>query len=167
MNAILFGFKGSGKTHFGQLLSQKLGKKWIDTDQEIEKRMGTGTIRQIYASLGEEKFRAIEKEVIQSLIGVTDTVISLGGGVVLDLENREILKKIGQLIYLEASFELLQKRIDPGYAPIDQVRKMYHDRYPIYQTIPARRINVELMDEAGVLAELESILYLEEPPDGL
>lgn len=171
MNAILFGFKGAGKTHFGRILAKETGKQFIDTDEEIIKLFGLGTIRNIREALGEEHFRALETQVISSLSSVTNAVISLGGGAVLNPENVEVLKKMGQLIYLEASFTTLEKRIAttgiPSFAMTTSLKAIYQRRLPIYRSIPARRIDTELLDEPGVLAELKTILYLEDPTDGL
>lgn len=171
MNAILFGFKGAGKTHFGRLLAKETGKNFIDTDEEIIKIFGIGTIREIQQAMGDENFRSLESQVILSLTGVQNTIISLGGGAVLSSENVEILKKIGQMIYLDASFTTLEKRIvptgTPSFALTTTLRSVYLDRLPIYQAIPARRIDTDLLDEPGVLAELKTILYLEDKTDGL
>ncbi len=168
---IQFGFKNAGKTHFGRLLAKELGKQFIDTDEEIVKVFGIGTIRQIYEVLGEDDFRGLESQVIYSLSEVRDSVISVGGGSVLREVNVEFLKRLGQLIYLNASFQTIEKRVlaqgKPAFNAIESLQKIYHDRIPLYESIPARKINTDDFDEAGVLAELKTILLLEDPTDGL
>ena len=121
-NLILFGYKASGKTHFGKLLSKELGTLFIDTDQLIEefyeKECGQKSdCRQISIKVGEEGFRELEKRVIQSLGQMIKAVISLGGGAILDLENRFRLEKLGKLIYLETDKEIIRKRIFSGGTP--------------------------------------------------
>ena len=175
MNLILFGFKGCGKTHFGKLLSIEMHRPFIDTDDIIcQLYGGKHRVRDIHSKLGEQKFRALEKEALQKLVGITDSIIALGGGAVLDPENVEFLQKIGALVYLHASPELLRKRLLAGELPsfLDKndpegsFLRMIHERAPVYSSIPARRIDLENLDEAGVLAALRAILCLEDPPNG-
>jgi shikimate kinase len=179
MNLILFGFKGCGKTHFGRLLAQTMRRPFIDTDdliselfaQQKGKRLSP---KEIYKQMGKDGFRALEREAILRLEGVQDSIISLGGGAVLDPDNVAFLQKLGELVYLEAGPETLRKRVMseelPAFLdakdPLGSFVEMVHERKPIYESIPARRINTENLDEAGVLAALRSILILEEPPNG-
>lgn len=179
MNFILFGFKGCGKTHFGKLLAQALRRPFIDTDELVSELHARDTGKRlrahdIYKKIGEAGFRALEREAILSLENVQDSIIALGGGAVLDPENVEFLQKIGALIYLEAQAETLKTRVMreeiPAFCeekdPIASFLQMIHERKPLYESIPARRIHTDLLDEAGVLAALRSILLLEEPPNG-
>ena len=101
-------------------------------------------------------------------------MIAVGGGTVLDPENVEILQKVGALVYLQTSPEKLKQRIfkdelpaflDPK-DPEGSFWQMIQDRAPIYRSIPARCVDTDALDEAGVVAALNSILLLEEPPNG-
>jgi len=179
MNLILFGFKGSGKTHFGKLLAQKMHRRFIDTDDWIvelyAKKTGQHTlVREIYIQLGPAAFRVLEKEVVKSLKSVKDAVIALGGGSVLDPENVELLQKIGCLVYLSTSAETLKKRVfkhqTPAFLDRDNPQatflEMIQERQPVYESIPAAKIDCDALDEAGVLAALQSLLVLQDPPNG-
>ncbi len=179
MNLILFGFKGSGKTHFGKLLALKMHRPFIDTDDLITELYTKETghrrkIKEIYAKLGPEGFRAFEKKAIQFLKNVGDSIIALGGGTILDPENVEFLQKIGALVFLKAASEKLKKRIFKEELPLFWDKKnpeesfweMIQEREPIYRSIPARCVDTDALDEAGVIAALSSILLLEEPPNG-
>jgi shikimate kinase len=180
MNLILFGFKGCGKTHFGKLLAQKMHRRFIDTDDWIvelfAKKTGQHTSnREIYIQLGPAGFRSLEKEVVKSLGSVKNAVIALGGGAVLDPENVELLQKIGCLVYLSTSAETLKKRIlklHPKPAILDSDNpeasflEMFQERRPVYEAIPASKIDCDALDEAGVLAALQSLLVLQDPPNG-
>jgi shikimate kinase len=178
MNVILFGFKGCGKTHFGRLLASRINKPFIDTDDLImDLYAETGhrlPVREIYQILGEKKFRLLETDAIHRLADMTESVIALGGGAALNSEHVAFLQKLGQMVYLEASFETIQKRIlkqgVPPFVeannPIESLRKIYHERKPVYESIFACRINTDLFDEEGVIAALISIIYREEPPNG-
>ncbi len=172
MNLILFGFKGSGKTHFGKLLAKELGRRFIDTDDLLIELDGKKrTAKEIYAELGEKGFRELEKRTVHSLKGVENAVIALGGGAVLDPESVDFLLKLGEMIYLDAPPDTLKKRIFRDELPAfmngtDDFLRIYQERRPIYESIPARRIRTGELDEAGVLAALRSILLLEDLPNG-
>ena len=179
MNLILFGFKASGKTHFGKLLSSKMHRPFIDTDDLVlelyEKDSGKKlSARQIYKKLGKEGFRNLETRALSLLKEVKNSIISLGGGAVLKPENIRILQSVGALVFLQASPEKLKERIFkeelPSFLdstdPESSFYEMVQERGPIYQSIPARTIDTDILDEAGVIAALSSILLLEEPPNG-
>ena len=149
---ILFGFKGCGKSHFGKLLAAKLHLPFIDTDELLG-----GSPSHLYRTLGETRFRMLEKEALLTL--QSGCVIALGGGTVLDPSNVELLLKIGKLIYLEASFETIARRIKitPAFAEGTSLHTLYQARKPIYESIPAVRIQVNPLDPESVLAQMMEI----------
>ena len=153
MNIILFGFKGSGKTHLGKLLSIAMNRPFIDTDDLIVKLNNGRSVREIYQTLGEENFRILEKEIIRQL-QPQNAVIALGGGAVLDPETATYLQTIGQMVYLKASFKTIQKRLLslPSFVDsIESLHQIYQQRLPIYESIPALCIDVDLLGEADIL----------------
>jgi shikimate kinase len=179
MNLLLFGFKAAGKTHFGKLLALHMHRPFVDTDDVLLELYAKETskkrnMKEIYQELGAAAFREWEKRALQTLQGIENGIIALGGGAVLDPENVEMLQKIGALVYLKAGAETLRKRIFkeelPAFFdkndPEGSFLQMIHEREPIYRSIPARAVDTEALDEAGVLAALRSILLLEEPPNG-
>jgi shikimate kinase len=167
MNLILFGFKGAGKTHFGKLLAQQIHRPFIDTD-DLVSALYAKPVRKLYQELGETLFRALETQAILSLQSISNSIIALGGGAVLDADNLALLQKIGQLVYLDASFETIRSRVqeEPAFITTNTLQSIYAERKPLYDSIPARRISVDQLDEAGVLAALRSIAYLEDLPNG-
>lgn len=90
-NIVLIGVPGAGKTTVGTILAKKLGRVFIDTDQEIEKISGK-TIAEIFIQDGEPSFRATEKKVIEDSIAKGNAVISLGGGALMNSDTRELVK---------------------------------------------------------------------------
>jgi len=108
-NIILIGPMGSGKTTIGRQLASMLKKRFIDVDQEIEKRTGV-SIPTIFDIEGEEGFRNREVSVIEELTGESNVVLATGGGAVLRPENRERLALHGTVVYLQASPETLFER---------------------------------------------------------
>lgn len=166
-NLILFGYKSSGKTYFGNLLAQELGKVFIDTDLLIEKLFEKKfheelNCRQISIKIGEKGFRILEEEIIDSLEQVTKAIISVGGGAVLNPENCLRLEKNGKLVYLEVDKEIIKQRIfssgipsflDPRN-PEQSFEKMYEERKPIYSKVSKYKVNVQKKTDRQVLDEL-------------
>lgn len=142
MNIILTGLRGSGKSKIGKLLGKKLSFKFIDLDKKIEKSEKS-TIKEIYEQYGWEYFRKKEKETVKKLVNLNNTVISLGGGTIVDPENQKILKELGTIVYLERSPEDCYKYLQhakterpPLTETADQLkelRKIYEERKDIYK----------------------------------
>ena len=82
-NIILVGMMGAGKTTVGKLLAKQLGKTFIDSDEEIQRRTGV-TIPHIFDVEGEAGFRVRESGVIQELLKQDDIVLATGGGAILN-----------------------------------------------------------------------------------
>lgn len=110
-NIILIGFMGSGKTTVGQLLAKNLGYHFLDTDEYIEQTTGK-TISTIFATYGEEYFRSLETKIVEELAAsVSNTVVSTGGGLPLREKNANILKEMGQVIFLQISKAVVLNRL--------------------------------------------------------
>ena len=111
-NIILEGFMGSGKTTVSEILSEKLELDLMDTDAAIETTEGR-SISSIFESEGEEAFRGMETELLQTVVKDhwRDMVISLGGGLPLREENRRLLKEAGKVVYLRAMAETVYERV--------------------------------------------------------
>jgi 3-phosphoshikimate 1-carboxyvinyltransferase len=109
-NIYLTGMRGSGKSSVGKIIANKINHKFIDTDEEIEKQEKT-SIPEIVKKKNWFYFRKKEKYVVRSLARQNKTVIGTGGGVILDKENVNVLKKNGKIVFLNCSLETLEKRL--------------------------------------------------------
>lgn len=109
-NLILIGFMGSGKSTVGKILAEKLEMKFLDTDLEIEKEQGR-SVQDIFSEKGEEYFRKLENEMSKKLSTENNTIISTGGGIILNKENIEYLKKDGVVFFLDVAKKTLYKRL--------------------------------------------------------
>ena len=108
-NIVLVGLMGAGKSTVGRELASILGYSFIDTDDELETRMGV-SIPVIFDVEGEEGFRKREAKVIADMPDQHNSVISTGGGAILLAENRRCLKESGNVVYLSASASILYER---------------------------------------------------------
>jgi len=109
-NIILIGMMGVGKTTLANQLSQARKMQFVDMDSCIEKNEGR-TISLIFQENGETYFRDLEKKYLYDFKGRA-CVISTGGGVVIQADNRRRLKELGTVIYLKASPDTLFKRLE-------------------------------------------------------
>ena len=110
-NIILIGFMGAGKTTLGRRLAKQLGVAFVDTDARIEQEQGR-RISDIFAREGEAFFRGLETELLGRLLGQEKMrVISVGGGLPVQEQNHELLRKLGKTVYLKAEKETLLGRL--------------------------------------------------------
>ena len=106
----LCGFSGSGKTETGEVLARKIGYSFTDTDKTVEEVLNK-PIPEIFAKLGEAKFRFAESDVIRLAVANQPRVISLGGGAIRDKHSLDYIKDQGRLVYLKASPETVYERL--------------------------------------------------------
>lgn len=162
-NLILTGFMGSGKTSIGLKLSYRLRMAVEDTDKLIERREGC-SISEIFAQRGEEYFRQQETALLTELLEQKySRIYSVGGGTPVRAENRELLKKLGTVIYLRIRPETVYERLKGDTTrpllqcedPLGRVRELMESRREAYETGADIIVDV---DELSVEEILERIL---------
>ena len=164
-NVYLIGPMGSGKTAVGKRLAALLGKEFVDSDAEIERRCGVD-IRYIFEKEGEARFRERERDVIAALTALDGVVVATGGGAVLDPQNRERLSGSGTVIYLEATIDAQLKRTKPSRNrpllmngdPRATLEKLMSIRRPLYESIADIRIETTGRQVAAVAADVRAAL---------
>ena len=130
-NIILIGMPGCGKSTVGQLLAQKLGKTFVDADQQLIETFGQD-IPSIFAAEGELGFRLKETATLQALGKRAGLVIATGGGCVTRSENYPLLYQNGALFWLKRDLDVLPS----AGRPLSQTTKMsdmYRIRKPLYE----------------------------------
>ena len=110
---ILIGYMGAGKTTVGKALSKELGIPFYDLDWYIESRRRK-TVPQIFAEVGEEGFRQIERNMLHEVAEFEDVIISCGGGTPCFFDNMDYMNRQGQVVYLRCEPEVLQKHLMMG-----------------------------------------------------
>ncbi len=161
-HVILIGFMGSGKSTVGFRLSYKLKKCLIDTDKLIEEREKM-SISEMFAAKGESYFRQKETECLNSLFHeLGSRVISLGGGTPMREENREIIKQLGKVIYLQASPDTIYQRVKHDTSrpllqcenPKGRIEALLAERNPIYEGVADIIIHVDGKEMKDVVQEI-------------
>lgn len=163
MNIILLGYRGSGKTTIGKLLAEQLWKDFVDVDQLVMRRMGNRSIKEIWATDGEPKFREVEVQVTIELCQRTELVIALGGGTVMQEHARHAIQHAPDCkrIYLYCETPELVKRLSADSATPDQrpsltLAHSLHDeitsvlalRDPIYRSVADQVFDVTHLSPA-------------------
>lgn len=166
MNIVLVGYRGSGKSTVGQIVAQRLGWRFTDTDQVIMDETHK-TISEIFAQSGEPGFRRVERKVLESLRKARNRVISVGGGAVTDPDSCLILKRIGRIVWLRAPAAVLWSRIsqDPHTARarpnltegggLAEVERILGEREPLYQAVASQIIDTMTMNPDEVAGTIE------------
>ena len=154
-NIVLIGFMGSGKITFWKWISGKHGDTFYDTDEYIEKLEKT-TINDIFATKGEEAFRDMETAVIKEFAAsLKESVVSVGGGLPVRKINRDILRRIGTVVYLKASEDELCARLSKDNTrPLlkggnlkEKIHTLMQQREDIY------------MDAADIVVDTENVSF--------
>lgn len=107
---ILIGFMGSGKTTLGRALAKELGFEFIDLDNYIELRR-CKTINAIFAEIGEEGFRTIERNLLHEVCEFENVIISSGGGTPCFFDNIDYMNRQGTTVHLQVPVERLFERL--------------------------------------------------------
>lgn len=111
MRIFLIGFMGSGKTHWGKQVAQRLCLPFYDLDEVITNEEQK-TIPDIFAGEGEEYFRSREKEILEKLVDEnTNMVLSCGGGTPCFFNNIDFMKKYGTVVWLNTQVDVLMQRL--------------------------------------------------------
>jgi shikimate kinase len=127
---------GAGKSTIGRRLAKKLGWKFIDLDEEIERREKR-PIAEIFRQDGEPHFRNLERLCLLDLSTSQKAVIALGGGAFINPENREVAEKTGLTVWLKVSFNNLVARVKmdgtrPKFVDRTQAEELFRAREPSY-----------------------------------
>ena len=137
---VLVGPMGVGKSTVGQLLAERLGVGYRDTDDDIVAEQGRA-IAEIFVDEGEQAFRAIEKQAVHRALAGHDGVLALGGGSILDADTRALLAGL-RVVYLSMDVEEAARRTGLNAArpllavnPRKQWRELMEARRHLYESI--------------------------------
>lgn len=108
-NIILIGMPAVGKSTVGVIVAKRLGYNFVDTDLVIQEKEGK-LLREIIAEIGPDGFLKVEDR-INAEIEAEKTVIAPGGSVVYCENAMKHYKEIGKIVYLQVSFETINKRL--------------------------------------------------------
>jgi shikimate kinase len=149
VDIVLIGPPGSGKSSVGKALSRKLSRPWIDTDTEVESRAGK-KISEIFLEDGEATFRALERDVVDEVMGSEAGIVSLGGGSVLNEASQKRITTAKEVVFLDVSISNAAPRVGfnkdrPLLAinPRQQWLQLMEKRRPIYESLATITVSTD------------------------
>jgi len=165
-NIFLIGMMGSWKSTIGRKLAKTLDIKFIDTDDEIEEIMGM-KISEIFMEFGEIRFREMESAFFIEAAKQSKRLFSTGGGIILNEDNRRILRENGTTIFLNAKPGTLANRIhNTTKRPlllnsnnlVKRFKKIWNDRSQYYEEVADHKIDTDDKNPDEVLKQIVKIL---------
>lgn len=153
MKIFLIGYRCTGKTTIGKILADRLKLEFFDTDLLIEKIKGF-TISRMVEKYGWGKFRQLEKQILFNTKNKEDAVIATGGGMIIDPENQDFIKKNGFCVWLDADLKTILLRLNtddktgssrPSLTHKDlitETQELISLRKPLYEQTANIRIDV-------------------------
>jgi shikimate kinase len=156
----LVGMPGSGKSTVGPELAGLLGVPFVELDAEIERGQGS-TVREIFEREGEARFRELEASALQEVATRDPSVVSCGGGVVLEPANRITLRATGEVVFLSVPLEVLHERVRPAAErPLirerEDLERLFLEREPLYREFAAH-----VVDASGSPGEVAEAIQRE------
>jgi len=137
---------GCGKSAVGRILARRLGRGFIDSDHEIERRAGKSVAR-LFSEKGEGVFRRFESQALLKISRRSGAVVALGGGALLNARNRKIISG-ARVVGLTCAEPELWKRLKPilktrpllaGGRPA--LKKLLRQRRPHYRAVAGLTIS--------------------------
>lgn len=142
-NIVFIGMPSSGKTTIGNIIADYMNFNFFDTDSEITKKTGK-SVQQIFFDEGEDYFRTLETDTIKTIAVNTSSVISTGGGAVLNIQNINMLKHNGLIIFLDRSPQYLTLDTSrPLTKNKDDILKLYNQRIKLYREYSDITVNAD------------------------
>lgn len=166
MNIILIGYRGTGKSVVGKIISEKLGMPYIGMDSNIVKTAGM-SIPQIVETSGWTKFRDLETKETLKIQHMDNTVVDTGGGVIEREENREVLKKSGLVFWMTASIDTIVDRIQDdtqrpalvdGKTFTEEIAEVLESRISKYKAASEFEINTDTLSPEQIADQIIGIV---------
>jgi len=165
-HVVLVGMMGVGKSTVGRALARRLGRPFVDSDEQVQARTGQ-TVAQLFAEHGEAYFRREEARALrEALSSAQPSVIAAAGGTVLDPNNRaQIAEHAALVVWLRAEPEILAGRVRQGdhrpllaEDPLGTLRRLDRDRRPLYAEVASLTLDVANRSVPALVREIAAAL---------
>ena len=165
---VLIGMMGAGKSAVGCCLQRRTGLVLLDTDEIVSSKFGM-SIPEIFAKHGENKFREAEAKAVRAMAIPKKTIIVTGGGIVLQQENVELLRRMGVIVWLDGNEDTLFARASrERNRPLLQTKnprktfsQIFDTRRSLYADIADVRVDTSVLTDeeisVAILSKLEKM----------
>jgi shikimate kinase len=162
---VLVGMMGAGKTTVGRRLAARLGRVFVDSDDEIETAANM-KIDDIFATHGEAEFRAGEARVVARILRDPDIVLATGGGAFINPETRALIKSTALSIWIKADFDLLFARVSKRSNrpllktenPRATLKALIDARYPVYAEADVTVVSKDVPQDVVASEIIEAVM---------
>lgn len=160
-NIYLIGMMGCGKTTVGIKLADKLHLNFFDLDAVIEKQAEM-SIPEIFQQFGEAYFRKLEQRGLLKVSKQSNSVVSCGGGIVLNQENIDVMRNTGTIVYINRSIDTIIKNVDHSQRPLlknaeHKAKEIFKQRKALYEKSCDFMVNNNTTVEDAVLEIMQKI----------
>jgi len=172
-STVLVGMMGSGKTTIGRAAAERLGWRFLDSDRQVEEATGR-TVEQIWRDEGEPGFRHLETAALSDALASTGdepAVVAAAGGVVLNPDNRHLLKRHPPVVWLRARPDTLARRVGTGSGrpllagdPSGALVRLAEERRPYYEEVADTVIDVDDLTPDQVVDQVVEVANAPAPP---
>ena len=170
---VLIGMMGAGKSSVGRCLERRTGLTLLDTDEIVSSKFGM-SIPEIFAKHGETKFREAEAKAVRAMAIPKKTIIVTGGGIVLQQENVELLRRMGVIVWLDGNEDTLFARASRRRnRPLLQTKnprrtfsQIFDARRSLYADIADVRVDTSVLTDEEISVAILSKLGKVNPGSG-
>ena len=160
MIVYLVGMPGSGKSTVGPELARRLGVPFVELDAEIERAAGA-SVREIFERDGEARFRELEAAALVEAATRDPSVVSCGGGVVVEPANRVTLRATGEVVFLSVPIAVLRERVPPDadrplIRAAGDLDRLFAERESLYREFAAH-----VVDASGSVPDIAASIEAE------
>jgi len=157
----LVGFMGAGKSTLGARVAERLGRRFVDLDRELERSLRQ-TIPQVFGERGEAEFRVLEAEAaIETLRNERPAVVALGGGAVETEKVRRALREHALTVHIDVDPSTAWTRVSGGDRPLAQDEQSFHALHERRSTLYAEAADAVAHDVEGIVLAAAGILVAE------
>lgn len=162
----LIGLPGSGKSTVSSLIGKLLNKQVVDMDSVFETDQAC-TVAEYFEANGEDAFRVGESNLLATVLQSDDIVLSTGGGVILQQENRRLLRSLSCVVYLNANPDFLVSRLSSSshrphfYAqdPSVRIKTLWTERSALYLQTAHFAIAVDNKSPQNIAEEVIDVAF--------
>jgi len=150
-NVYIVGFMGTGKSTVGRIVSNRLKRQFVETDDVIEKKEAM-KITDIFSKRGEKYFRNIEKKVLRDISTRDNLIVSCGGGLMIDEANVSLMKETGVIVCLLADYKTIYYRVKK-----DKTRPLLNVPHPIKKIKELLKVRAPFYEKADIFIDTTNI----------